>query len=165
MANMFTHTNIFDRISSREGNTRNWIISTSVCGCVEWARWLALFMGHSCVTICMETFHIWKVVPVCFCRTSDLKNRWICNSLRCGTDTFVHIRQRQGFHISIFKHSCPTDSLLIFIYYSEKTVMMSVEIHVSTVLAGLLQAAQTQCVVFSIQLTRHPMMDFWGPFY
>ena len=46
MANMFTHTNRFNRISSRKGNTRNLIISTSVCGCAEWARWLALVMGH-----------------------------------------------------------------------------------------------------------------------
>ena len=46
MANMFIYTNKFDRISSRKGNNRNFIISTSVCGCAECACWLALVMRH-----------------------------------------------------------------------------------------------------------------------
>ena len=44
MANMFIHTNKFDRTSSRKGNIRNFIISTSVCGCAECACWLPLVM-------------------------------------------------------------------------------------------------------------------------
>ena len=37
---------INDRISSRKGNIRNFIISTSVCDCAECACWLSLVMRH-----------------------------------------------------------------------------------------------------------------------
>ena len=57
MANMFTYTKRFDRISSRKGNTRNFIISTSVCGWAEWARWLALVMGHWMIEMLILEWH------------------------------------------------------------------------------------------------------------
>ena len=46
MTNMLIYTNKFDRISSRKGNVRNFIISTSVCDCAECACWLSLVMRH-----------------------------------------------------------------------------------------------------------------------
>ena len=46
MANMFIYTNKFNRISSRKGSIRNFIISTSVCDCAECACWLSLVMRH-----------------------------------------------------------------------------------------------------------------------
>ena len=48
MANMFIHTNKFDRISSRKGNIKHFIISTSVCDC--WVCLLAV-IGYEALPV------------------------------------------------------------------------------------------------------------------